>query len=316
MKGERFDYFFKVLEAGSISEAARQLYISQSALSQYILTLEHQLGAKLFYRNTNPISLTYEGELYYQTAIKIIQAEKDLRRSLEDVTNAHLGRITVAMATMRSQQLLHLLIPRFKEQYPKVDISIIHDRSEDLVDLVVNGKADIAFVSRSQRREDLVYVPLAESEILLSAPPQHPISQQIGDVYDWNSRPPLNLTLVKDEPFIMVKHYPHFSVRIEQILAAYAFQPKVYLYLEDFHTIHQLSVHGGGFAFVHDSSALQNAPSKIGSYFRIDRGPVKYQLNLCYRKNAYLSKLMQGFIQIAQETCKTLYAPLQERTAP
>lgn len=314
MKCERFDYFFKILEAGTISEAARQLYISQSALSQYLITLENQLGARLFNRNTTPISLTYEGELYYQTAIKILQMEKDLQRSLDDVKNASLGRITVAMTTMRSQQLLHLLIPRFKERYPAVDISIIHDRNEDLVDLVVNGKADIAFISRSQRRDDLAYIPLAESEILLSAPPQHPIAQQTAGIYDWKDRPPLDLTLVKEEPFIMVKHYPHFSDRIDQILSAYSFQPRVYLYLEDFHTIHQLSVCGVGFAFVHDSSALQNAPQKIGTYFRIDRGPVKYQLNLCYRKNAYLSKLMQGFIETALETCRTLYMPPQKKT--
>ena len=89
------EYFNKILETGSITEAARQLYISQSALSQYVISLEKHLGTKLFDRSTTPISLTYEGRLFLKMLQEIIEAEANLKHSLEDIRNACSGEIRI-----------------------------------------------------------------------------------------------------------------------------------------------------------------------------------------------------------------------------
>lgn len=305
MYSDQFDCFFKVLETGSITEAARQMFISQSALSQRIMSIERRIGAKIFDRGTTPITLTYEGELFYRMVLSIAEAEGNFTHSLNDMQEGRLGKLKVAMTTMRSQQMLHLLVPRFKERFPAADFVLLHEHDSDLVDLVLSGKADLAFISRRAIHPALTYVPLADSEILLSVPPQHPLAKEANGVFDWRVRPPINLAHVKDESFILIDGYPHFVSQVNQIFDEYRFSPNVYLRLSDFYTAHQLSINGAGFSLVYDSSALQMYPK--GVYFRLDRGMVKSELKLCYKTTRYPSRIMLGFIEISEQTCADLY---------
>jgi len=299
MKYNDFDCFFKVMEVGSFTEAAQQLFMTQSALSQRIIALEKKLGAKLFDRNSSPIRLTYEGELYQKMAIQVIEAEKTLMHSLADIKDAKLGKISVAMTMMRSQQMLHFLVPRFKAQFPQVEFHLLHEHDNDLVDLVLSGKADVAFISRNTIHPELEYVPLAKSEIILCVPPRHPIAKEAQDIFNWNKRPAIDLRRVHHESFIMLDGYPHFSKQINRIFDDYQFAPNVYLKLADFYTAHQLSLSGGGFTLVYDSSAVQHYPK--GTYFRLDKGPYYNELKLCYKKTHYLSKIMREFIALSKE---------------
>ena len=75
-------YLITVYEEGSISNAAKRLYISQPALSQTIQIVEKEIGARIFNRNTTPISLTYAGEKYLATAPKLIALETNIHREI------------------------------------------------------------------------------------------------------------------------------------------------------------------------------------------------------------------------------------------
>ena len=299
------EYFNKILETGSITEAARQLYISQSALSQYVISLEKHLGTKLFDRNTTPISLTYEGRLFQKMLQEIMEAETNLTHSLEDIRNARSGEIRIGISVLRAQLMLHLILPAFKTYSPDVNVILLDEHNDDLVDLVLDGKVDLAFISRRGASSQLNCISLTHSEILLSAPPNHPICAAVETEYDWRKRPPIDLFQLKDEPFIMMKGYPHFTQQIDQIFDEYQFDPRIYLCVSDFYTAHQLSLHGAGFTFIHDIMALQG--DRRGAYFRLDRGPVNSELKLCYKKGHYLTKVMQAFIDITQRTCDMLY---------
>ena len=299
------EYFNKILETGSITEAARQLYISQSALSQYVISLEKHLGTKLFDRSTTPISLTYEGRLFLKMLQEIIEAEANLKHSLEDIRNACSGEIRIGISVLRAQLMLHLLLPTFKANYPDVSVILLDEHNGDLVNLVLEGKVDIAFISRRTISPQLNCISLTSSEILLSAPPNHPICAAIQGEYDWRNRTPIDLYQLRNEPFIMMKDYPHFTQQINQIFDEYQFDPKVYLRVSDFYTAHQLSLHGAGFTFIHDILALQG--NRHGAYFLLDRGPVSSELKLCYKKGHYLTRAMQTFIDITQHTCEALY---------
>ncbi|MGL5314367.1 MAG: LysR family transcriptional regulator, partial [Peptostreptococcaceae bacterium] len=72
MNSKKLNYIITISELQSISKAAAQLFISQPSLSNIVSNLEKELGIKLFNRTTNPISLTYAGERYIETAKKIL----------------------------------------------------------------------------------------------------------------------------------------------------------------------------------------------------------------------------------------------------
>lgn len=144
---ELYKVFYHVAKTLSFSEAAAELYISQSAVSQSIKLLEKRLGQVLFIRSTKRVALTPEGELlmkHIEPAIQLItQGENQLTRDA-----AHGGmqlRIAASDTICR-----YFLVPYFYKlhtQYPQVHISIINGTSLRCAELLETGQADFAVVN-------------------------------------------------------------------------------------------------------------------------------------------------------------------------
>ena len=79
-------YMLTVLQEGNITNAARKLYISQPSLSQMIKLVENNLGAPIFNRNTDPITLTYAGQRYIDAARQVLTINENLKKEIEEIT--------------------------------------------------------------------------------------------------------------------------------------------------------------------------------------------------------------------------------------
>lgn len=93
-----YEYFAAIVEAGSLTRAAEQLYISQPSLSQYVKRLEANLGVELFDRSTSPLRLTYTGERYYQYVLQLMKLDENVRREFQDIKNQTSGRLRLGVA--------------------------------------------------------------------------------------------------------------------------------------------------------------------------------------------------------------------------
>ena len=144
-------YLITVYEEGSISNAAKRLYISQPALSQTIQIVEKEIGARIFNRNTTPISLTYAGEKYLATARKLIALETNLHREIMEIRQESSGKLRVAISTLRSMALLPRILPRFMKEYPAVELEVVEVGSTSMDDLVLTGKVDLALLLSRER---------------------------------------------------------------------------------------------------------------------------------------------------------------------
>ena len=154
-------YLIAVYEEGSISGAAKRLYITQPALSQTIQMVEKDIGARIFCRGTSPISLTPAGEKYIAAAHKLIALESGLYREIEEIRQETSGRLRVGISTLRSMSILPRVLPVFLQQYPSVELEIVESGSSSMDHLVLGGKVDMALLlSRSQVEEELVYISL------------------------------------------------------------------------------------------------------------------------------------------------------------
>ena len=82
-----------VLQEGSITNAAKKLYVSQPSLSQMIKLVENNLGAPIFNRNTDPITLTFAGEKYIEAAKQILTINQNLAREIQEINEEEHGTI-------------------------------------------------------------------------------------------------------------------------------------------------------------------------------------------------------------------------------
>ena len=147
VKLELYRVFKEVAEAGNISTAAKNLYISQSAVSQSIKQLETALQARLFARSPRGVTLTGEGQMLYQyvrSALGLLATGED---KLSQAQQLLLGTLTIgASDTVTSFFLTHYL-DAFHRLHPGIRLKIVSGRSAKVLSLLRSGAVDIAFAS-------------------------------------------------------------------------------------------------------------------------------------------------------------------------
>lgn len=147
VKLELYRVFKEVAEAGNISTAAKNLYISQSAVSQSIKQLETALQARLFSRSPRGVSLTGEGQMLYQyvrSALGLLATGED---KLSQAQQLLLGTLVIgASDTVTSFFLTHYL-DAFHRLHPGIRLKIVSGRSAKDLSMLKSGAVDIAFAS-------------------------------------------------------------------------------------------------------------------------------------------------------------------------
>ncbi len=118
MNEKHMQYVLTVLKEGSFTSAAKKLYVSQPSLSQIIKTAESNLGAPIFNRSTDPITLTPAGQLYVEAARQVTTISTNLVKQVEELSNEEFGKIRLGISVQRGMELLPELYPRFKNDSP------------------------------------------------------------------------------------------------------------------------------------------------------------------------------------------------------
>ncbi len=127
--------FSKVVEAGSLSAAARELGVSTAVVSRTLAALEARLGVRLVNRTTRSLHLTDEGASYYETSQRILAEIDEADAAVTSRRIEPQGVLKVALPASFGHQHIAPLIPRFAQRYPKVELALsLSDRSLDLIE--------------------------------------------------------------------------------------------------------------------------------------------------------------------------------------
>ncbi|WP_425446327.1 LysR family transcriptional regulator [Dethiothermospora halolimnae] len=144
---ELYKVFYYVVKAGSISRAAKDLYISQPAVSQSIKQLETELGGRVFFRTSKGIRLTSEGEVLF----KYIEQGYDFIMTAEnkflEMRNLVKGQLRVSTSDTLCQYYLLPYLKEFHSRYPDINIKINNQTTPETIKLLKSGKVDIGIVT-------------------------------------------------------------------------------------------------------------------------------------------------------------------------
>lgn len=168
-------YFYVAARGGSISEAARELRISQSSVSIQIKQFEESLGHRLLDRIKRGVELTESGQIVFQYAERVFQDVGRVREALEAIEYQVRGSVSVGTVNSIGIYVLPEVVKLFNEAFPEARVSIDLRSSRELVEAVRIGRIDLAILVSSRRYEGLTGVPLRKNKMFLVAPPDHPI---------------------------------------------------------------------------------------------------------------------------------------------
>jgi DNA-binding transcriptional LysR family regulator len=170
-------YFVAVAEECHFTRAAKRLHVAQSGLSASVRSLERELGADLFVRNTRQVRLTPAGTALLAEARRTLAASSACVDAVAAVQGLLRGNLTIG--TLQCLHVVHLptLLSSFVSTYPGLDIEFRTGGSGELTGMVARGTMDVAFVARpAVPPDDVVVTPLASEPMVLACAPTHPLA--------------------------------------------------------------------------------------------------------------------------------------------
>ena len=268
-------YITTVADCGSITAAARKLYISQPSLSYIVSKVEQDVGVKLFERKNYPLTLTYAGEKYVETARKILALSGNLRRELMDIGGGEKGRISVGIPTERAGYMLPEALKRFRQQFPGIEVRLYEANSDNLLELL--GKDEINFY----------IIPRSRAEL--------------PDRLKEGSSHVVNLGKLREEQFILLKKGHAIRKKADSLLKRHRISPEHIMEVSSCISAVQLADAGLGVTIVPERAVeVLGGPDRFCCYQYTDE-PDGWDVNAVYKEDAYLDRAERHLIDLLKE---------------
>ena len=167
--------FQLLARSGSFTLAAKQMFVTQSAISHAIKALESSLDCRLLDRSGKKIALTTEGEALLHRADKIIDEMHGATEELKALSRWGYGKLRVGATDTMCQYLLPSVLREFRECFPNCAVSIRADDTQDLIASLERGDIDLALgIHQGSDEAGTDFRPLFEDQLVFAVPPAHP----------------------------------------------------------------------------------------------------------------------------------------------
>lgn len=179
MELQKLIYVLKISECGSFSRSAKELFISQPTLSQQVLSLEEQLGVKLFLRHPRGVSLTDAGEEFVTYARRIMADVQGLTDSMHSYASKSKGKVRVGVLWVFADLGIAELLSDFQSKYPQFDMQFSVNGSVRLLNMLNDRDTDAIFyigTELERHKADMLTIKLFESEMSVALPVGHPLT--------------------------------------------------------------------------------------------------------------------------------------------
>lgn len=296
MNDKHIQAILTVLKEGSITAGAKKLFVSQPSLSQMIKNAEANLGAPIFDRSTDPITLTAAGELYVDAARQVQTINVNLAKQIEELQKEEFGTIRLGLPIQQGMEILPKIYPLFRSRFPHVSLELLEVGSSDIEKILLEGGVDIACLTTSPRHEELVYSLIQREELVLLANRETELAKRVLP------GTPLDVTEAAGEVFICIKKGHSVRTLQDSLFISREISPSIGLETESIEVGKRVVASTRAVMVCPDSYTIRDNPADCGYVVYPLLGAENTRhFYACYRKDLYLTRYMKGFLDILQE---------------
>src|ERR1041385_3281450 len=176
MDFDQLETFLEVARHASFSRAAEKRFRTQPAISSQIRALEEEVKAKLLDRSGGKVSLTAPGKIFLRYVEDAIEARKNMVTALAEVERVPRGEIVVGANEGTCLHILPEVFAEFKKLYPNVGVQISRLERAKILESIIENSVDFGVVSAPVDDKRLTVVNIHRDELVIIAPPGHPLS--------------------------------------------------------------------------------------------------------------------------------------------
>ena len=158
----QYKIFYEVAKTGNISKAAKELYISQPAISKAISKLEDSLGLSLFTRSSRGVQLTSEGEILFEHAKEAFDTLSRGEQELKRIQEFDIGHLRIGVSNTLCKYVLLPYLKTFIDQYPHMKVTIESQSTAQTLSRLEQQKLDLGLVAEPSLRKDLAFIPVMD----------------------------------------------------------------------------------------------------------------------------------------------------------
>jgi DNA-binding transcriptional LysR family regulator len=180
MELRHFRYFAAVAQHLNYSEAARRLRVAQPAISQTILDLEEEIGARLFLRSNRNVRLTSAGEVLFEEVQSIFKRADEAKRATQRAARGEVGVLRIGFIAPATAPILPPLVQAYRGQYPEVELRLHHMNPDTQFAAFAEGRLDLGFSrplppeQRAYFEEEMIY----RDYLVAVLPRKHPLAKE------------------------------------------------------------------------------------------------------------------------------------------
>ena len=169
----QYRIFYEVAKTGNISRAAKELFISQPAISKAIGKLEDSLDTALFTRNSRGVQLTAEGQILFDHTKRAFEELASGETELKRAREFHMGHIRIGVSNTLCRYIMVSYLKNYIERYPHVKITIESQSTTHTMNMLEQQKIDLGLVVEPRPQKNLVFMPVMEIEDIFVASPAY-----------------------------------------------------------------------------------------------------------------------------------------------
>src|SRR5215831_8554312 len=284
--------FVAIAESGTFTAGAGRVHVTQAAISMQIRQLENETGAQLFVRAPRKVILTEAGEKLLERAYVILREHDAALEEMAALTGAHRGRLRIGSAsTGVSSHPLPQILRELRKEHPGVETSVSSGTSEQLVQQVLAGELDAAFVSLPVEARGVQTELLSEDYLVAIASPRHNLAKQkVVSAY-----------ALAGEKLILGERGGNTRRLLDQFFAQTGVTPKVAMELSRLAAIKRMVEEEMGVGIVPLQSVQEEVDSGRLVRWWIEGAQINWQLGLARLVGGYESPIQLKFLQLCRE---------------
>lgn len=285
--------FVAIAESGTFTAGALRVHVTQAAISMQIRQLETEIGAKVFVRAPRHVILTEAGEQLLRRARHILREHDAALDEIAELAGAERGRLRIgsASAMVLTDQLPGIL-EELRKQHPGAEIAVTSGTSEVLVDQILAGEVDIAFVSLPVDVRGIKTERLSQDQLVAIASPRHKLAKQRT----------ISAYTLAGERLILGERGGNTRRLIDQFFAQAGVTLHVAMELSRQQAIRRMVEADMGVGIVPLQSVIEDVGNGKLVRWWIEGAQINWELGLAQLTGGYESPIMQTFIRLARTT--------------
>lgn len=280
--------FHEVAKTLNFSAAARNLHVSQPAVTAHVRALEDTLGVKLFRKRGRRVVLSETGALLLRDTREVFELEKKMERTIDEVRHLERGMLKIGTTKTYARHLMPPLMTRFHSTFPNVRMILDEGSSLDMCRSLLELRNELAVVARVGECHGITFVPFRREEIAVFASATHPLTKRDGICF----------RELADQPVIMREEGSGIQDLILRCFESRDLAPNVLVETSNVEFIREMVERGDAVSFLVRSAMTEDLKRGGIREIPIIDEDLTLEVNIAYLDDPHLSPAAVAFLSI------------------